>query len=213
MGKVYLALEFAVLFLGVPLLLRYGPRKIPPLPVLWLVSAVCIFALLRDRAFDRAQLWNAEPLASHLGSILVLFVFGAAIIGFGVYFFAPGLLFNFVRSRPGLWALVMLLYPALSVYPQGIIYRAFVMHRYQPLFASPGVAPWGMILASAIAFALMHLVFKKPLAVALTFAGGLLFAWRYRQTGSLLVSSFEHALYGCFLFTIGLGSFFYARHI
>jgi membrane protease YdiL (CAAX protease family) len=118
-------------------------------------------------------------------------------------------MFNLVRAHPLLWALIMLLYPVLSVYPQGVIYRAFLMRRYQPLFGSD----WGLILASAVAFSLMHLIFRNPIALILTFVGGLLFAWRYRQTGSLVVSSFEHALYGCFLFTLGLGRYFYARAI
>jgi uncharacterized protein len=43
----------------------------------------------------------------------------------------------------------------------------------------------------------------------LTFFGGILFAWRYVETGSLLTSSVEHALYGCWLFTVGLGVYFY----
>jgi membrane protease YdiL (CAAX protease family) len=70
-------------------------------------------------------------------------------------------------------------------------------------------------LASAISFAYVHIVFRNPLALALTFLAGLLFGFRYLQTGSLLVSSFEHALYGCAIFTIGLGRSFYyaaARH-
>jgi membrane protease YdiL (CAAX protease family) len=66
-----------------------------------------------------------------------------------------------------------------------------------------------MIVASAAAFAFLHIVFRNPLAPALTFAGGLLFAWRYAESGSLAVSSFEHALYGCWLFTVGLGGYFY----
>ena len=66
-----------------------------------------------------------------------------------------------------------------------------------------------MILASAAAFAFLHIIFRNGLAVALTFAGGLLFAARYAQTGSLAASTFEHALYGCWLFTVGLGQFFY----
>jgi membrane protease YdiL (CAAX protease family) len=213
MSKTYLLVEFTLIFLGLPLLLRYAPRKVPPLPVLWLAAALCLLALLRDPAFNRSQLWNPAPLAGHLASILALFAIGAALIGGAVYLRAPGLLFNFVRNRPGLWALVMLLYPALSVYPQGIIYRAFLMHRYQPLFDSAGSPDWALILASGVAFSLMHLVFRNPLAPALTFVGGLIFAWRYRQTGSLCVSSLEHALYGCFLFTIGLGRYFYARAI
>lgn len=198
-----------MLFLGVPVLLRCTPRKLPPLPILWLVTAACLFYLLRDPTFNRTQLWNPAPLASHLFSILTLFAVGAALLGIAVYLCARGLMFNLVRAHPLLWALIMLLYPVLSVYPQGVIYRAFLMRRYQPLFGSD----WGLILASAVAFSLMHLIFRNPIALILTFVGGLLFAWRYRQTGSLVVSSFEHALYGCFLFTLGLGRYFYARAI
>jgi uncharacterized protein len=199
MNRAYLAVEFGVLFLALPVSIRYLPRKIPPLPLLWLAAALCLLFLLR----------NPVSLGANLPSILITFAVGAAIIGVGVSCFAPQLLFNFVRANPGLWALVMLLYPALSVYPQGIIYRAFVMHRYQPLFESQ----WTMVLVSAVAFSLMHVVFRNPLAIGLTLIGGVIFAWRYQKTGSLFVSCFEHALYGCFLFTIGLGRYFYARAI
>jgi membrane protease YdiL (CAAX protease family) len=99
----------------------------------------------------------------------------------------------------------MLAYPVLSVYPQGVLYRAFFFERYAPLF--PG--RWMMILASAAAFAFLHVIFRNPLAPAITFAGGLLFAARYAATGSLATSCLEHALYGCWLFTVGLGQFFY----
>jgi membrane protease YdiL (CAAX protease family) len=43
----------------------------------------------------------------------------------------------------------------------------------------------------------------------MTLVGGLLFAHTYWKTRSLLVSAIEHALYGCLLYTIGLGRFFY----
>jgi membrane protease YdiL (CAAX protease family) len=97
------------------------------------------------------------------------------------------------------------LYPILSVYPQGIVYRAFIFERYRELFGPS----WAIVLASAVAFAYVHIVFRNPLAIGLTFLGGVLFAYRYLQTGSLFVSSFEHALYGCAIFTIGLGRSFY----
>lgn len=99
----------------------------------------------------------------------------------------------------------MVLYPVLSVYPQGIVYRAFLFGRYRELFGHA----WAMVLVSAIAFAYVHVVFRNPLAPSLSFLGGLLFATRYEQTGSLFISSFEHALYGCAIFTIGLGRWFY----
>ena len=98
----------------------------------------------------------------------------------------------------------MLLYPVLSVYPQGIVYRAFVFERYRNLF-SPD---WAIVLASTITFAYAHIVFRNWLAVGLTFLGGLLFGFRYLETGSLFTSSFEHALYGCAIFTMGLGQWF-----
>ncbi len=209
MRRAYLALEFSLLFVGLPFLLRYSPQKLPPLPVLWLTSGLCLVSLLRDPAFDRARLWNPAPLRENLGAILAPFLVGAAALGAGVIYLAPQLLFGFVRANPGLWALVMVLYPALSVYPQGLIYRAFLMHRYEPLFG----LSWTIVVASAAAFGLMHVVFRNPVAPALTLAGGLLFAYRYRKTQSLFVSSFEHALYGCFLFSIGLGGYFFARLI
>jgi len=209
MSTPYLILEFLALFVALPLGLRCLPWRVPPLPVLWLATGFCLAVLLRDPTFNRSLLWNPAPLSGNLVAILVPFVLAAAAIASGVYFFAPKLLFSFVRANPRFWALIMLLYPVLSVYPQSIIYRAFLMHRYQPLFT----APLAVILVSAVAFSLMHVIFRNPLAVSLTFAGGILFAYRYQKTGSLFVSAFEHALYGCFLFTIGVGRYFYSRAI
>jgi membrane protease YdiL (CAAX protease family) len=99
----------------------------------------------------------------------------------------------------------MALYPVLSVYPQGVLYRAFFLQRYVVLFPNK----WALVLASAAAFGLLHIIFRNWLSVALTFGGGILFALRYMETGSLLTSSVEHALYGCWLFTVGLGEYFY----
>jgi uncharacterized protein len=65
-------------------------------------------------------------------------------------------------------------------------------------------------LACAAAFSLVHVIFRNPLAIVLTFLGGVLFAYRYQKSGSLFVSAFEQSLYGSFLFTIGLGRYFYA---
>jgi len=99
----------------------------------------------------------------------------------------------------------MVLYPVLSVYPQGIVFRAFISGRHRDLFG-PG---WAIVTASAVAFAWVHIVFHNKLALILTGLGGVLFGLRYLQTGSLFVSSFEHALYGCSVFTIGIGRSFY----
>ncbi|WP_423804206.1 hypothetical protein [Nitrosomonas nitrosa] len=47
------------------------------------------------------------------------------------------------------------------------------------------------------------------MSVTFTFVGGIMFAYTYHRHRSLLLASIEHALYGCFVFTIGLGWFFY----
>jgi membrane protease YdiL (CAAX protease family) len=209
MSRTALVMEFLLLFVALPLGYRFSPRPIPALPVLWVVALYCYWQLRRDPAFSPALLWNPQPAAAQLPSILLCFLVCAAMVWLAVRLVAPDLLFSFVRSNPGFWALVMVFYPILSVYPQGIIYRSFLMHRYASFFASGPL----LIVVSAAAFAYMHIIFRNPLAVALTFAGGLLFAWRYQATGSLFTSSLEHALYGCWLFTIGLGQYFYHGRI
>ena len=209
MSTVALIAEFVMLFVVLPLGYRFSPRPLPALPLLWLVAVYCYWRLRGDRTFSQTQLWNPQPFTGQLASILLIFAVGAATIWVGVQLVAQELLFGFVRTHPGFWALVMMFYPVLSVYPQAIVYRSFLMHRYASILPSEAA----LIVASAAAFAFMHIVFRNPLAVGLTFAGGLLFAWRYATTSSLLTSSVEHALYGCWLFTIGLGQYFYHGRI
>jgi len=205
MPRLFLILESIALFLALPLAYRFSPVRIPALPLLWVVTAYAAWQLLRDPHLNRVRLWNAGELPGRLAVMLGIFAVVALAIWLGVRRFAPELEWSFVRRNPVFWAVVMVAYPVLSVYPQGLLYRAFFFERYAPLF--PG--RWTMIVASAAAFAFLHIIFRNPLAPALTFAGGLLFGWRYAETGSLAVSSFEHALYGCWLFTVGLGGYFY----
>ena len=205
MPPAALITEFLLLFVAMPLAYRFAPWQVPALPVLWVVALYCYWKLRSDSAFERSRLWNPRPLTAQLLSIFAMFFVGALLIYAGVRVFAPELLFGLVRAKPRVWATLMVFYPILSVYPQGIIYRSFLMHRYASLLNSE----WMLLLASATAFSFMHIVYGNPLAVTLTFFGGLIFAWRYKTTNSLLTSSVEHALYGCWLFTVGLGDFFY----
>jgi membrane protease YdiL (CAAX protease family) len=205
MPRLILVLEFVVLYVALPLAYRFSPVRLPALPLLWAVSGYALCQLLRDPRFDRARLWNVGRLPASLPAILVTFAVVALLLWLGVRWFAPGLEWNFIRRHPAFWAVVMVAYPVLSVYPQGLLYRAYFFERFAALF--PG--RWTMILLSAAAFAFLHIVFRNPLAPVLTLFGGILFAYRYAETGSLAVSSFEHALYGCWLFTIGLGAYFY----
>lgn len=202
-----LALECATVFVGLPLLITY--RVIPNFPIPYLLAAaVAAFLFLRhDPSFDSSRLlaWDVRPF---LVPILVRDFVCLALLSLAVRLFAPELLLSLIRRRLWLWAAIMLLYPLLSVYPQELIYRAFFFHRYQPLFGSG----WLILAASALAFGFVHVIFGNWLAVGLCIIGGLLFSFTYHQSGSLLLACLDHAVFGNFIFTIGLGQFFYHGH-
>jgi uncharacterized protein len=200
-----LTLEFSFLFIAVPLLIFY--RVIPNLPIPYLlVAAAAAFLILRyDPSFDPAQIVSPSGFRQYLARVLLRDAVFLTLLGLAVRLFARELLFSFVKRAPRLWALVMLLYPLLSVYPQELLYRAFFFHRYQPLFGSG----WIMLLASALAFGFVHSIFGNWLAVGLCIIGGLLFSFTYQHSGSLVLTCLDHGLFGNFIFTIGLGQFFY----
>lgn len=199
------AIEFLLLFLVGPTLFAYTRHRLPAIPTIWAATLYCLIILLRDPKFDRRHLWDAGAFFQYAPQILALFAFA---LGIGVALllrFNRHLFLNLPRTKPLFWALIMVLYPVLSVYPQGIIYRAFIFHRYRDLFGPW----WAILLASAFAFTYVHIVFHNRLALVMTGLGGVLFGLRYLQTGSLFITSFEHALYGCALFTVGVGESFY----
>lgn len=201
----YLAAEALALFVLLPSVVALRMVRVNVIVLLLAFTVVCLAVLLRDRDFDRHQLWNLSAIKRHWRPMLLIYLAGVLLISLGVWLLRPDLLFNFVERAPRMWALVMVLYPLLSVYPQELIYRAFFFHRYKVLFPTRGM----MILTNAVAFGFMHIVFQNWIAVVMTFVGGLLFARTYEKTRSLAVVSVEHALYGCFIFTIGLGIYFY----
>ena len=205
MRLLFLAIEFTVIFVVVPLLIYY--RRIPNLPIPYLlITAFGAFLLLRrDATFSLSQLTHWGNVQPFLATILIRDAVCLVGLGIAVYLMAPQLLFSLIRRSPGLWALIFLLYPLVSVYPQELLYRAFFLHRYQPLFGRG----WGMLLASAMAFGFVHIIFRNSLAVALCMIGGFLFSLTYQASGSLLLACLDHAIFGNFLFTIGLGQFFY----
>ena len=104
---------------------------------------------------------------------------------------------------------IIILYPLLSVIPQGIVYRTFVFHRYEELFGKG----WAMVAVSGLVFSCAHIFYMNSVALLLTLVGGILFAHTYQKSESLWLSSAEHALYGNFIFTIGLGYYIYSGKI
>ncbi len=185
-------------------------------PALWVAAVLSTAALLLDRRrFDRRSLWLGPPGTADLGRelvrVLVRFVLLAGVLALAVVVYdarwnsGDALLLQLPRQKTVLWAIIMVGYPLASVYPQEVIWRPLFFHRYGP---SLGVT--GTVVASALSFGLVHILFGSWLSVALTAVGGLMFASTYARTGSTLLASVEHALYGCFAFTIGIGGLFYS---
>ncbi|MCL7959569.1 MAG: CPBP family intramembrane metalloprotease [marine benthic group bacterium] len=211
LSRVALWCEFTILFVAVPVWLwfdrlHFGQRIIPTLVV---ISVLCLVVLLRDRSFDRSRLWNRGNFGRHLRATLKRLLIGTVVLGAFTAVFEPALFLRFPRESPRMWAMVMVFYPVFSVYPQELIFRTFLFHRYRPLFGSTR----NLVIVSAIAFGLAHVFFANLLAPLLSTVGGWVFARTYARSASTLQATIEHGLWGDVLFTVGLGWYFYGGSI
>ncbi|MEL7089986.1 MAG: CPBP family intramembrane glutamic endopeptidase, partial [Planctomycetota bacterium] len=197
--------EFIAVFVLLPGLLTglsASNVRVPLFPVMWLMAGLAIWVLRRDATFDRRRLWNAAAITRRdLAFVVARFVVLAAVLAgvlwlmlgrkwWGLTF--PPEMFYLPRYKTGLWAVILVGYPLLSVLPQNVVWRVFLMHRYRGLFGGGGM----MIAVSAVTFGAAHAVMLNWFAVATTLVGGVFFAQTYRRSGSMLLASIEHALYG-----------------
>jgi len=202
--KIFLLMEIIGIFILVPMLMYFWTPKLI-LPILWFFAFLCWGILHQDKTFDRVSFWRISALHNHKKEILVQFVIITFLLWVMVYFFVPELLFSLLKQNLLLWLLILFLYPILSVYPQELIYRTFFFHRYGSFFKNRKF----FILLNGLLFGYLHIIFHNWVAVFLTIGGGILFAWMYERTTSTALVFVVHALYGCMLFTLGLGQFFY----
>ncbi|MDT0594459.1 CPBP family intramembrane glutamic endopeptidase [Glaciecola petra] len=201
-----LVLELCSLFVLVPAVLAYSPYA-------WLnIMAVILALCLLVEAIK--QEWSTVSFSiilAKLRSVTVSrqtwyrilgkwFVF-ASIACLLVYIYLPDKLFHVLINQPILWLIIVLIYTFLSVLPQEFLYRTFFFKRYAVL----GLTQSWFIFLNALLFSLGHLMFHNNLVMVLTFCGGLLFAYTYTQTKSFIAICVEHALYGLWLFTVGIG--------
>jgi len=196
-------LEYLLVFGAVPLLISVLKPHGWIYPLLWIMGALS-WRALKHYGVAWASEWNAAALnRAAVTAILWRFIPCAIALLLFTWVAIPDHLFGLPRQRPLVWVMVMLFYPLLSVVPQEIIFRSYIFRRYAPL--SPAL----LKIASACAFGCVHIVLQNWVAVTFSALGGWLFADTYAKTRSLAAVCFEHALYGCYIFTIGLGFYFY----
>ena len=205
--RIWLVVEFAMLFIGAPLAMRTAvfDYRVPLFYALPPVLAGFIAFLFLDPGFCLQRELRRGISRATLKSILATFLIGSVVVGALVATTMPERLFALAAERPGKWLKIMTLYPLTSVLPQEFAYRVFFFHRYGPLFRNRSI----LILTNGLVFGFGHILFRNWIAVIGTFVMGLLLAWRYESTRSFWAVYFEHVLWGWLVFTIGLGAYFF----
>ncbi|WP_111307232.1 CPBP family intramembrane glutamic endopeptidase [Confluentibacter sediminis] len=196
----YKWIEFLILFIFIPISYTFNYHIVIKMiiGILGFVYVIYILLEIEKKAFKMSRNINWKLF---LKETLLKFLIIAVLTTLFVYFNNKSLLFSVMLSKPLLWVFMLFVYSFLSVYPQELIYRTLYFQRYKSLFKCQHV----FILINALVFAMAHMFFKNSLVLVITFLGGLLFAITYYKTKSTLLVSIEHAMYGCWLFTVGMG--------
>jgi len=196
----YIIIEFILLFIAFPISLCF-PFNI------WIKLAMGIIGfayMLRTLLKTRYPFFKHgfKPFTNKYAGQVVLNFCGLVLLSITyLYSMYPEKLFYVLITKPKLWLLILFVYSFLSVLPQELIYRSFYFERYSSLFKNKTL----LIVVNAIVFSMGHLFFQNTLVLGLTFVGGLIFGYSYFKTKSFLLVSIEHTLYGCWLFTVGMG--------
>lgn len=198
-------LEYLVVFFCAPVLLA-SMMRITPLPFILLGGFVAFYILYHSENFDKRSFYRLPPLNLEYARILIQVVLFSGLLYYYVSHFFPKYLFFFMKKDLFLWMNIILIYTFLAVYPQEIIYRAFIFHRYEKLVKNRK----NLIHLSALAFAAGHIIYLNPISIILSLFGGYIFSYTYIRTNSLPLVYLEHLLYGAILYTIGFGNYFYS---
>lgn len=199
--KTYKLLEAVLIFIVIPFSFLYDYSVWVKIGIAIFGFAYIVWMLLRVEkqkfALSKSIRWNAFwQLLLKRGALIIVFTLGY------MFFVASEGLFSVILNKPILWIIIVIMYSLTSVYPQELIYRTFFDIRYRKYFKNR----WSFIFINALVFSFAHIIFWNTLVLVLTFIGGLFFAITYEKTKSTVLVSIEHAIYGSWLFTIGMGA-------
>ncbi len=203
--KILRAAEFIVLFFGVPLFIYYASFIAHPVLVLLPILAGLILYFIYKKDFNLKSLIRLNVPRPVIWKHVALVFFAGIFLTVLVFLYAPENLFNLPRENPEIYLMLIFAYPILSAYSQEVIYRTFLFTRYRTLFKSRKF----LVAVSGITFAFAHIVYYHPLSMLLTLIAGIYLAWIYRKTRSVLFTTILHSLLGIFIFTVGLGEYFW----
>jgi membrane protease YdiL (CAAX protease family) len=197
----YKFLELLIIFVFIPISFVFNYAPILKLVIGILGFTYITFVLFKVEKIkvhiEKNNNWQAFWKSTIIKLLIIAF-----ITSLFVWFTDKESLFIVLLNKPKLWLLMLLFYSLFSVYPQELLYRTFFFKRYKILFKNEYV----FIFINALLFSLAHLFFKNTLVLILTFVGGILFAFTFKKTKSTFLVSIEHSIYGCWLFTVGMGN-------
>ena len=197
----YKLIEFFIIFIVLPVSFAI------PYPVIFkfilgiigFVYVIYVLLKIENNRFKIAPNLNWKHFWTETGIKLLIIAILTSVF---VWFTDREMFFEVVINKPLLWLVILIVYSLFSVYPQELVYRTMCFQRYEQLFKSKKL----FIFINAVVFSLAHTMFRNPLVHIITFLGGILFALTYNKTKSTLLVSIEHAIYGSWLFTVGMGN-------
>jgi CAAX protease family protein len=203
--RLFLGIEFFLLFFAVPLMLYLGKSLIYPSSVLLPILLALILYFRKQKDFHWRDLFSLNISKGMWAKQIMLLLFTALLLLTYVYVFEPENLFNLPKQNPLLWVGMLFFYPVFSAYGQEILFRKFLFMRYRRIFNGKYI----LIFASGLAFGFAHILFFNILSLVLTFFAGIYLALMYEKTKSVLFVSILHGFMGFLIFTFGLGQHFW----
>ena len=199
-SKTHLLGELTILFVLIPCMLYFDIPGFIKAGFVLIGIAYVIRTVIINQLIIRRSLYTL-PLKSYWKVIVIRFMLLIIFSTILMYSSDSEKLFIVIKTNPVLWLMVSIMYSVVSVYPQEFLYRSFFFSRYGLLFKNPYL----LIAVNALLFSFAHILFKNLFVLIITLIGGLIFAITFYRTRSLLLTSIEHALYGSWLFTVGMG--------
>lgn len=172
-----------------------------------ILIAACVYIVIRSFKLTRFKAFWHFPKDFNIWkgvffrSIIILILSCLAMLILPHYGW-----FSLPKYSLKLWLLVMIFYPLISVLPQEIIWRFYLLEITQNIFP----ARYMRILISAFLFGWLHIIYLNVFSVIATIYLGLHLAYcYYKGEKSIWPLWVEHTIAGQIIFTIGLGIYFY----
>ncbi len=211
--RTQLFLEWALFFVALPVGIAVVLPPAMMFPALFTLTGVGLVLLYLTKGFRWGSLWQGMGRISWplIGGVAL----GTFVISYVVLaLWHPERLFQLLgegapRTATGwpiIW-IIALFYPLVSALPQELVFRPLFFRRYGALFPR-----WGLWVNAAV-FSLAHLMYWSWVVAAMTFVGGLLFAWSYERRGNFPEAVLAHSVAGVVLFAVGMGTYFYSGNV